>query len=203
MRVYVVHVDEMSAGSTAERIVAAAMAIVTDEGADAVTMRRVAADVGLSTMATYRHFPGRTALLQAVTESANAELGKNWTAGTASTVEDRVLVLLGHFLDFVLSHPHLYSFLMTERRADARKFPEDFRDHASPAFTPLLEVIEEGMRDGSLRSDDDPLEAAMSINAVATGLVQLYLAGRIGCSEQEFRQLCVRSVRRVLRGLRP
>lgn len=203
MLVYVVHVDEMSAGSTAERIVAAARAIVTEEGADAVTMRRVAADVGLTTMATYRHFPNRAALLQTVVESANAELGKNWTFGAASGVEDRVLALLEHFLDFALGRPQLYSFLMTERRADARRFPEDFRDHASPAFTPLLEVVEEGMRDGSLRSDDDPLEAAMSINAVAAGLVQLYLVGRIGCSEQEFRQLCVRSVRRVLRGLRP
>lgn len=194
---------DVSTGSTAERIVAAALAIVTNEGADAVTMRRVAADVGLTTMATYRHFPNRAALLQAVAESANAELGKNWTVGAVSDVEDRVLVLLGHFLDFTLSMPHLYSFLMTERRVDARRFPDDFRDHTSPAFTPLLEAIEEGMRSGSLRSDDDALEAAMSVNAVAAGLVQLYLAGRIGCSEAEFRQLCARSVRRVLRGLHP
>jgi len=190
-------------GSTPERIVAAALAIITSEGADAVTMRRVAADVGLTAMATYRHFPNRAALLRAAAETANAELGKNWSLGAVADAEERVLVLLDHFLDFALGTPRLYAFLMTERRGDARRFPDDFHDHASPAFTPLLEAIEEGMRDGSLRSDDDALEAAMSVNAVAAGLVQLHLAGRIGCSEEEFRQLCVRSVRRVLRGLRP
>lgn len=194
---------DASTGSTAERAVTAALAIVTEEGAEAVTMRRVAADVGLTPMSTYRHFPNRAALLRAAAERANAELGKNWSFGASTDVEARVLVLLERFLDFALGKPRLYSFLMTERRAEARRFPEDFRGHASPAFAPLLEAIEAGMRDGFLRADEDALEAAMSVNAVATGLVQLYLAGRIGCSDEEFRQLCARSVRRVLRGLRP
>lgn len=197
--VYGVH---MTDANTPDRIVAAALAIVTDEGADAVTMRRVAADAGLTTMATYRHFPNRAALLQTAAESVSTDLGKNWNTGGATDVEEKVLVLLDQYLDFALGSPHLYSFVMTERRADARRFPEDFRDHASPAFTPLLEVIEEGMSEGTLRPDDDALEAAMSVNASAAGLIQLYLSGRIGCSEEEFRQLCVRAVRRVFRGLR-
>lgn len=193
------------AGGTAERILAAAVAIVADEGADAVTMRRVAADVGVTTMATYRHYPNRAALLDAAAEAAFAELGANWGIGESGAegedFDTRFAELFQAFLDFALGKPHLYAFLMTERRAGARRFPDDFRHHASPAFTPLVEVVEQGMREGALRADD-PLETAMSLNAEAVGLVQLYLAGRIGCSEHEFRQLCERSMGRVLRGFR-
>jgi AcrR family transcriptional regulator len=54
------------ASGTAERIAAEASAILRAEGADAVSMRRVASAVGITPMAIYRHFPNREALLRAV-----------------------------------------------------------------------------------------------------------------------------------------
>lgn len=191
-----------SVAGTADRIVAATLAIVTDEGVGAVTMRRVAADAGVTAMATYRHFPNRAALLRAAAEAAGAALGEDWgTRCRDSDFETRFADLLEEFLDFALGKPNLYSFLITERREGARRFPEDFREGASPAFAPLVEVVEQGMSAGGLR-DDDALEVAMAINASAVGLVQLYLAGRIGCSEKEFRALCKRSMGRMLNGLK-
>jgi AcrR family transcriptional regulator len=192
--------DAAESAGTAERIVSATLAIVADEGADAVTMRRVAADAGVTTMATYRHFPNRAALLRAAADAGLAELGKDWGTGGASTdLDSRLAELLDAFLDFALGKPQLYSFLMTERRPGARRFPDEFRDHASPAFTPLLDTVEQGMREGILRSDD-ALEVAIALNTMVAGLVQWYLIGRIGCSEQEFRELCRRSVGRMLHG---
>ncbi|TXK41367.1 TetR/AcrR family transcriptional regulator [Nonomuraea sp. C10] len=83
----------------------------------------------------------------------------------------------------------------------ARRFPDGFRDGASPSFTKIVTLVEEGMRDGLLRPDD-PLEVAMTVTATAQGLVQLYLGGRIGLAEDEFRALCTRATRRVLDGVR-
>jgi AcrR family transcriptional regulator len=54
------------ASGTADRIAAEASAILRAEGADAVSMRRVASAVGITPMAIYRHFPNREALLRAV-----------------------------------------------------------------------------------------------------------------------------------------
>lgn len=39
--------------------------------------------------------------------------------------------------------------------------------------------------------------------ASAQGLVQIFLGGRISLGEDDFRQLCRRTVRRILRGLEP
>ncbi|WP_291419217.1 TetR/AcrR family transcriptional regulator [Actinophytocola sp.] len=45
--------------TTKERLAEAARTILLAEGADAVNMRRVAKEAGVSTMATYRHYPNR------------------------------------------------------------------------------------------------------------------------------------------------
>jgi AcrR family transcriptional regulator len=192
----------MVANTTAERVAAAALTILVEEGAQAVTMRRVAAEAGVTAMATYRHFPSREELLRTVADAAVADIGKDWGKRTeARDFESRVGGLLDDFLDFSLGKPNLYAFLITDRRKGVRRFPEDFRGDGSPAFTPVVEAIDQGIREGALRSDD-PLEATLAVTMPVVGLVQLYLGGRIGLSEPDFRLLCKRTVERVLNGLR-
>ncbi|NKZ07584.1 TetR/AcrR family transcriptional regulator [Actinomadura latina] len=53
---------------TRDRIVHAAVALIEREGADALSMRRVAADLGVAVMSLYNHVPNKTALLEGVAE---------------------------------------------------------------------------------------------------------------------------------------
>ena len=164
-------------------------------------MRRVAAEVDLTPMATYRHYRNREALLQAVADECFDELGRTWAERTVVTdPRARIFALLDDFLDFALGTPHLYTYLMTERREQARTFPEDYRAGDSPAFAQVMSAVEYGMGEGLLRSDD-VTEVTVALTASAQGLIVLYLGGRIGLTEPEFRALCHRSVRRVLDGL--
>lgn len=189
----------MAGTPTASVLVRAARRILVDDGAAAVTMRRVAADAGVTAMATYRHFRNRQALLAAVVDECFDELGVRWSKRAEIVDFDtRLTRLLDDFLDFALTTPHLYEYMMIERR-EARRFPDDFADGSSPAFTPVMRLVELGMRVGVLR-EDDVAEATLVLSALVQGLAQLYLGGRIGMSEPEFRALCHRSVRRVLDG---
>ncbi|WP_027946696.1 TetR/AcrR family transcriptional regulator [Amycolatopsis taiwanensis] len=192
----------MTEPGTAERVASAALAILLEEGAQAVTMRRVAADAGVTTMATYRHYPNRETLLRAVADTAFAELAKDWgNRGAGGDFESRIHELMHGFLDFALGKPNLYSFLITDRREGVRQFPEDFRSSDSPALGPVIEVVEQGMREQVL-AEDDALEVTLAITMPVVGLTQLYLGGRIGLSEEEFRRLCAKTVGRVLNGLK-
>lgn len=185
---------------TAGRIAAAALAILVEEGAPAVTMRRVAAGAGVTTMATYRHFPNREALLRSVADSAFAELGESWGKRTEGLAfERRFFALLDDFLDFALGRPNLYHFLLTDRREGVRRFPVDYQE--SPAFGRVVEVVGQGMREEVLRADD-LVEVTLALTMPVVGLVQLYLGGRIALTEKEFRALCARTTRRVLDGFR-
>lgn len=196
--VYVVH---MSVSDTAVRVLAAARRILVAEGSSAVTMRRVAAAAGVTPMATYRHFDNREALLGAVADECFAELGEKWAQRAEITDFDtRFWRLLDDFLDFALGTPHLYAYMMIEHRPEARHFPDDFRAGSSPAFSPIMNAVEVGIRDGLLR-DGDLAETTLALTAHVQGLIQLYLGARIGMAEPEFRALCHRSVRRILDGL--
>ncbi|MGP3910272.1 TetR/AcrR family transcriptional regulator [Nonomuraea sp. 10N515B] len=191
----------MAGADTAARITAAARAILVAEGAAAVSMRKVAAEAGITPMATYRHFSNREVLLRTVAEECLRELDSEWAGRVAiADPQARILALLDDFLDFALGTPHLYAYVMADRRESARRFPEDFHIGQSSAFPRLMEAIELGMRKGFLRPDD-VVEAALTISALVQGLIQLYLVGRIGLDEAGFRALCHRSVKRTLRGL--
>ncbi|MEU1423998.1 TetR/AcrR family transcriptional regulator [Kitasatospora sp. NPDC005751] len=55
---------------TAGRIVAGAIEVADAEGLDAVSMQRVAAELGVTTMALYRYFPGKAELVDLMVDSA-------------------------------------------------------------------------------------------------------------------------------------
>ena len=63
------------------------------------------------------------------------------------------------------------------RRADARKYPEDFRAGLSPTLGVAADAVAEAMNAGLLRKDD-AWDVAMTLWAHTHGLVALYRAGR-------------------------
>jgi AcrR family transcriptional regulator len=197
--VYIVY---MGKTSTAELIATAASKLVHREGADAVTMRRVAKSVGITPMALYRHFADRDGLLNALADAGFEELA----ARLASTVlpahpEHRLIKILDAFLDFALEKPRLFELMFLRRREGARQFPEDFRAGKSPTARFAAEALEAGMKQGVFRKDD-VWELAFETGALLQGLVMLYVGGRVGTSAQEFRALCHRAIRRYLYGIR-
>ncbi|MCG5214134.1 TetR/AcrR family transcriptional regulator C-terminal domain-containing protein [Streptosporangium soli] len=56
------------------RIVTAAVDLIEREGADAVSMRRIAAELNVGVMSLYNHVPNKAALLDAVAEAVLSEI---------------------------------------------------------------------------------------------------------------------------------
>ncbi|HEX3512398.1 MAG TPA: TetR family transcriptional regulator, partial [Trebonia sp.] len=59
---------------TREQVAGRALALLDAHGSGGLTMRRLAADLGMSTMALYRYFPHREALMDAAIEVAAPEV---------------------------------------------------------------------------------------------------------------------------------
>jgi len=198
----VVYSVDMRKVSTAERIAAAAGKLLERGGAEAVTMRRVAGAVGITPMALYRHYADRDGLLNALADGGFAGLA----AGLKSTrmpveVEARVMKVVDVFLDFALEKPRLFELMFLRRREGARRFPEDFRAGRSPTANFAAEAFEAGMKSGIFR-EDDAWEMTFETGALIQGLAMLYVGGRVGLSEKEFRALCHRAFRRYFHGIR-
>jgi AcrR family transcriptional regulator len=141
-------------------LVAAALRLLEREGPEALTMRRLAAEVGIQAPSLYKHFADKGAVEQALMAEGLAELGRLIGQWSAERGGDLGRIARG-YRRYALEHPHLYR-LMTERPLDRERLPGGVEDRA---VEPLLALV----------GDRDRARAAW---AFAHGMVQLELAGR-------------------------
>jgi AcrR family transcriptional regulator len=192
----------LNAAPTAERIAKAARLLLDKEGADAVTMRRVADAVGITPMAVYRHFSNRAALLNALADEGFMELAERLTAARSiGSIEKRLTKFLDINLTHALDNPRLFELMFLKPREGARRYPDDFKAGRSPTASPFAELVEEAMEAGYFRKDD-VWEIVFEMGALLQGLVMLYVGGRMAVSPTRFRAFCRRSFWRYMNGIR-
>ncbi len=85
------------------RIVAAAIDLIEREGADAVSMRRIAAELGVGVMSLYNHVPSKDALLSGVAEAVLSEI--EFTDDPGAHWADRVRVQARAFRQIASLYP--------------------------------------------------------------------------------------------------
>jgi len=192
----------MSATSTAARITVAGRRLLDKEGAEAVTMRRVAKAVGITAMAIYRHYPDRRALLNAVADEGFKQLAARLARKRFSgTIEARLTKMAEIYLEHAFRNPRLFELMFLKPREGARRYPRDFKAGRSPTANLMVQVVKEGMTSGHFR-EDDAWEIVFEMGALSHGLIMLYLGGRLELSRARFHALYRRSFRRYIHGIR-
>jgi len=111
----------------ARQIVDAARDLVERDGPDALTMRALAARVGVRAPSLYKHLPGKEELASQVVDVALGELGRTLDAA------DGIDAIAHAYRRFALARPHLYRLASTSPSARDR-----FELAAAP---PLLRVL--------------------------------------------------------------
>lgn len=184
--------------TTREKILAAARKAFDRKGLEGLSLREVAAKVGITPMAIYRHFASKEALIDALVLDALDEWSARVQALPAVAGLAKIEQMGEAFLDYALREPRRFeaAFLLPSRKA--RRYPDDFAAGRSPAGNIQLGVLEEGIRQGAVAAVP-PVEIVLINSALSQGLVTLYRAGRIAGGEEEFRALYRRAMRRVFR----
>jgi AcrR family transcriptional regulator len=191
----------MTVTQTSEKIATAARRLLDKEGADAVTMRRVATAVSITPMAVYRHYPNRAGLLNALADKGFEDLAARLPDALSGDIEKQMTKILDIFLEHALQNPRLFELMFLKQREGARRYPQDFKAGQSPTANLMAKVIQEGMKTGYFR-EDDVWEIVFEMGALMQGLLMLYLGGRMAMSPTHFRSYCHRSFRRYMNGIR-
>jgi AcrR family transcriptional regulator len=118
----------------------AAIRIVTDEGLSRLTIRNVAAAVGVTEPAVYRHFPSKLALLTALIEDLHEAILPHFkklnSPAVSSSMEQLLRAFITGLFDELNSRPTYAVFFFSE---------EAF--HADPQLKPLLQnIMQETLR---------------------------------------------------------
>jgi len=93
---------------TRDRILAAAKNVLDGEGLPGITIRKVAAQAGVSPMAMYRHFQDKGALLNAMMGEGLAAWEKIARSLKAQDPMRWLEQLLDALLEFAVTQPHLF-----------------------------------------------------------------------------------------------
>lgn len=160
-------------------VLAAAKRLFLEEGYEHATMRRIAAEIGVSAAALYGYFPDKEAILRAIAEATFGELLvrlEESQRGSALPL-DRFEAGLRAYIAFGLAHPDEYrltflaKMITPERRADACA---DGIADADRSFAILERGIGELMAAG-LFAPGDTLAAAEAAWACLHGATALLL----------------------------
>lgn len=150
-------------------ILEAATACVETQGLDALSMRTLATDLGVTPNALYRYFPSKAALALALAEQAGQQLFSELQAAAMDLPLPLALRATAHaYLRFAQAHPQLYALKMQHVRCDA----ERTRSHQQ-IWDFVLQLSSQ------LPTPHDPRDLALSLWAGLHGLVELHRSDQL------------------------
>jgi AcrR family transcriptional regulator len=173
-------------GSTRERLIVVAGALLAELGVERVSLREIARRAGVSHNAPLRHFPSLANLLAHVSADGFREL----TAALDTTVRDagarvtnrrRLAAVLRSYCAFAVAHPGPFSLMFRFDLVD-RSEPE-LAKASHEAFDRLAEVVAAAQSEGWQPTLDRRVAAGAVWSAVH-GLVSLWLDTAIQPSTQ-------------------
>ena len=161
-----------------ERLCSAAERLFAERGPDAVTMRQLAAELGVSPMTPYRYFEDKDDILAAVRANgfnrfaAALERARDSTTGARA----RSLAVADAYLTFALDNPNAYKLMFDFNQPHADKYP-DLVAAGRRAQGTMTGYIEDAFAEGLMAGD--PEQIGLMFWAAIHGAVILELAGML------------------------
>jgi AcrR family transcriptional regulator len=160
------------AGIDRSAVVAAAGRIVDADGPEAVTLTRVAADLGVRPPSLYNHIECHGALMRALGIQAVEELAAAITgAAVGRSREDALRAVAVAYRAYALEHPGRYALTV---RAPAPGDAEAEKA-AAAAVTPLVAILAGWDIEG-----DDAVHLVRVIRSALHGFVSIEMSGGFG-----------------------
>jgi AcrR family transcriptional regulator len=158
-----------------ERLCGAAARIIVEEGEAALSMRRLAAEVGCSPMAPYRHFADKQALIAAIRAAAFNRLADTLD-GVAKDGRHKAADIGEAYIRFARENPAAYKLMFDLAQPDEAAHPE-LAVAAARAREAMSGYVRELVAADVL--EGDPVALGYVFWATIHGLIVLDLAGRI------------------------
>ncbi len=164
---------------TRQSILEAARDLYAKEGVHALSMRKLADQVGISATAIYRHFDDKEHLILEVCGEGFTLFGAALMKGLRGKTPIERLEMTGEgYLEFALEHPQYYRVMFMSPHPDFDLLQQQAQEAFSPTFQFLIDRVSECQRAGVV-GGDDPEAVAASIWAHVHGAVALWLDGHM------------------------
>jgi AcrR family transcriptional regulator len=181
-----------------ERLCEAAERLFAERGPDAVTMRQLASELGVSPMTPYRYFEDKDDILAAVRANGFNRFAEalETARAIASGARARGTAVGEAYVTFALEHPHSYKLMFDFNQPHSEKYPE-LAAAGQRAQETMTGYIKDAFAEGLMAGD--PEQIGLMFWAAIHGAVILELAGMLppGGARQLYRGLDITLMRGV------
>jgi AcrR family transcriptional regulator len=186
-------------GNLRSALLAAAERTVRERGAQSLSLRELAREIGVSHGAPRRHFPDRQALLNALAESGFERLGSELRTAADGAGEDfqaRLRATAAAYIRFAIRDPALLELMFAAKHAEG---VETLPAAMERAFSVMLDLIVQGQDEGLLESGD-PERVGLVLFATIQGIAALITGGMVALDQLD--ELTTDAIAYFLRGSR-
>jgi|TARA_R100000049_G_C1903986_1_gene53191 AcrR family transcriptional regulator len=182
-----------------ERVCEVATELFVERGPDNVTMRQIAAGVGVSPMTPYRYFQDKDEILATVRAAALDRFAAALEAGLAqgSDARERARAIGDAYVRFATEHPAAYQLMSEISQVDESRYPELVRASRRARET-MVGYVRDMIREGMMDGDADLI--GYMFWSTLHGIVVLDMAGRLG-GEIDADTLRKKTMRTLLAGM--
>jgi len=161
-----------------QQIIDAAAILIFKYGSEHLTVKRIAAEVGISEAAIYRHFKSKKSILSFLLSHIEEVLLKDISPGTvaneAVTLEIIEKIIRTHFSRIGKRKGISFQVIAEIISLGDRTLNKQASRTIDKYISRLKELLTEGVRDGAVRQDIDLDAAATLLFALIQGLVNIW-----------------------------
>lgn len=167
-------------GSLRDALLEAALKRLQADGVAKLSLRGLAADVGVSPTAVYRHFEDKSALLAAIACDGFVGLTQNMFKYLGQEPCDALIALkrigIG-YVDYAIHHPAHYRLMFGQRMVERARYPDLFQA-SNTSFAMLRNTIKRGIDEQLFKNL--PLEVmTMTAWSLVHGMAMLTIDGLV------------------------
>lgn len=161
-----------------DRLCEAAERLFGEKGPDAVTMRQLAAELGVSPMTPYRYFEDKDDILAAVRTSAFNRFAESLETARAAHADPHLRgETVGQaYVRFAMENPHSYKMMFDMNQPHIEKYP-DLIAAGQRARATMTDHVKDSIAAGLY--EGDPQQIGLMLWAAAHGVVVLQLSGML------------------------
>lgn len=186
-------------GTLAADLVDAAEAFIEAQGMEALSLRAVAASLGVTHAAVYRHYRDRDALLAAVLTRGFKSLSRLNASITEADPRQRLETYAAAYAVFALDHPNLF-LAMTGPRINMDNRYQELETAIEASLAPAVAAVA-AMPGGAARKPLENRSRATVLFAALQGVLAQAIYRRIGLKPARREAFIRDTVHRLVTGL--
>ncbi len=191
-----------SQDETSEALLSAARRLLSEHGPEALTVRRIAGEAGMSTMNVYSRFGGKDGVIDELYADGYRRLIETINGVPADDdIPTEILAVASAYRNFAIENPTYYGIMFRSAVPGFQPSPEAIA-MALGGLANLVERIRRGQESGQIATEFETQSVAAWLWACCHGMVSFELDG-VADGQLSWKQIYLYGVRAALSGVHP